>query len=168
MGGILRKDIILLLLTLLFFSALSAQTDKEDLPQWVQVPSPINSDLKFITFFKPGQGIACGKQLLIYRDRQWIKYHSQPPVPVDLCFPLDTQSIFVTTITKFQESELYFGKDNHWEKVWTPLANTISALYFNDRENGIIAGMGEIALLKNNRWQWIHPPNNSGNYFCSN
>jgi enediyne biosynthesis protein E4 len=155
-----RKDIILLVFAFFLYTGISAQTINKVSHKWVQASSPVNGDFKFITFFKPGLGVASSKQLLIYKDGKWVKYPAQPPAPVDLCFPLDTNTFFVTTITKFQESELYFGKNKQWENIWTPIANTISAMYFTDRRNGIVAGMGEIARLKNNNWHWLSPPNN--------
>jgi hypothetical protein len=51
-----------------------------ELPDFVEIPSPVNSDLKFITFFSSESGLACGKQILIYKNGRWEKYASQPPV----------------------------------------------------------------------------------------
>jgi len=135
---------ILFALILALFSCLYIQADEKNDLKWTQMPSPVNSDLKFITFLTPEYGIAGGKQLIIYKKGQWVKYASQPPVAIDLIFPLDTNSIFITTQTKYQESELYFGKGTQWEKVWSPLVDSVTAMYFTDRNNGIVAGMGEI------------------------
>lgn len=141
------------ILTLLSF--LHVQADEGDSLNWISVSSPINSDLTYINFLSPDYGIAAGNQIIIYKNGHWIKYPGQPPTPVSLIFPVDTIQIFITRKTKYQESELYFGDGQHWEKRWTPLANTIMAINFTDRNNGIIAGIGEIAVLKNNQWHWL-------------
>ena len=154
------KGKILFAITLTLLSFLSVQADEDNSYKWAQVPSPINTDIRFITFFSSDNGIASGKQLIIYRKGRWVKYANQPPVAIDLIFPLDTNSIFITTQTKYQESELYFGKGRRWEKIWSPLANSVTALYFTDKNNGIVAGMGEIAVLKNSRWHWLPPVDN--------
>ena len=102
--------------------------------------------------------MACGKQILSYLDGRWQVYPDQPTASVGLFFPLDSNTFFVASHTKYQESDLYFGKGQHWKKIRNPLANTISSMYFTDSVNGVIAGLGEIALLRNNRWQWLPPP----------
>jgi signal transduction histidine kinase len=143
-----------------FLSFLFAQVRGDTLPDFVEVSSPVNSDLKFITFFSSESGLACGKQILIYKNGRWEKYTSQPPVSVDLIFPLDTNSFFITSRSQFQESELYYSKDGHWKKRWHPLANSILSMYFTDSINGVITAPGEVAILKNNHWIRISPPGN--------
>lgn len=153
-----RRIIIALIFT--FLPVIFMLADGVDSSKWVQINSPVNSDLKFIAFSSPRTGIACGKQILIYKNGVWLKYPAQPPVSIDLFFPLDTNSFFITSKTKYQESDLYYGNRKHWNKIWIPLANVISSMYFTNRENGVIAGFGEIALLRNNQWQWLPPPTN--------
>ena len=156
----INRETIILWVILLFFPVLSLKAGETDFPTFTCVFSPVNSDLRFITFFSPEYGMASGKQILVYKNNRWTKYASQPPVAVDLIFPLDSNSIFVASRTKFQESELYFGNGRHWEKIWFPLANSIAAMYFTDRNNGVVAAMGEIAVLRNNHWKWLPPPSN--------
>lgn len=158
--AVFEKRIIKVAFIFIFFPILLTQANEVTSLKWLQVSSPINSDLKFISFFSPQTGIASGKQLLFYKNNKWFKYPTQPPVSINLAFPLDTNSFFIASINQYQESDLYYGDGKHWEKIWTPLANVISAMYFTNSENGVIAGLGEIVLLKNNQWKWLPPPTN--------
>jgi len=153
-----RRIIIVIIITLL--PAIYTMADGLDSSKWIQTTSPINSDLKFLTFSSPQTGIACGKQILFYKNDEWHKYPAQPPVSIELVFPLDTNLFFIASKNKNQESELYYGNGKHWKKIWIPLANVISSMYFTNKENGVIAGFGEIALLRNNQWQWLPPLSN--------
>lgn len=151
----------LILISFVLFSVLNAQPENSNKPNYVLAPSLVNSDLKVIHFFSSENGVACGKQILIYKKGEWIKYPKQPPVEINLFFPLDTNSFFITSDNKYQESDLFFGENGKWNKVWIPIAGNIFSMNFTDRENGVIAGLGEIVLLKNSHWQWLTPPTNN-------
>jgi len=159
-AGLTRKIYINVVVVFMLFQPLFILADGVDSSKWVQITSPVNSDLKFIAFSSPQTGIACGKQILYYKNNKWLKYSSQPPVSINLTFPLDTNSFFIASKNKYQESDLYYGDGKHWNRIWIPLANVISSMYFTNRENGVIAGFGEIALLRDNQWQWLPPPTN--------
>ena len=67
MGGyrqvLFRNRRIIIVLILTFLPAIFMLADGVDESKWVQITSPVNSDLKFIAFSSPQTGIACGKQI---------------------------------------------------------------------------------------------------------
>lgn len=155
-----RNRGIIIALIFIFLPVIILLADGIDSSKWMQINSPINSDLKFINFSSPQKGLICGKKMLFFKNNKWLKHPSQPPSPINLFFPVDSNSFFVTSKTKYQESDLYYGNGKHWNKIWTPLANIITAMFFTNKENGVIAGLGEISVLRNNHWQWLPPPTN--------
>lgn len=110
--------------------------------------------------FSQDEGVAAGKKLLFLQHGKWTTHSVQPPVPIDLLFAQNAHSLFISSQTKYQESELFFGDGKQWEEIAHPLANNIMAMYFKDKENGVIAGFGEIAVLENNKWKWLPVPVN--------
>ena len=74
--------------------------NEADSTKWIRVPSPINSDIKYISFSSSRTGIASGKQIILYNNNEWLKYSPQPPASIDLLFPVDTNSFYITSQTK--------------------------------------------------------------------
>jgi len=155
-----RNRRIIMSVVLALFSTLFLQAGRIDSLKWVQVRSPVNSDIKVITFPTPEYGVAIAKQLLTLKNGQWIKYPHQPPVSIDKAYFPDSHTFFIAHSTKYQESELYYGNGKTWNRIRHPLANAIFAMYFSDSVNGVIAGSGEIAVLKNGQWKLLPPPGN--------
>ncbi|MCB2207822.1 MAG: VCBS repeat-containing protein [Bacteroidetes bacterium] len=128
--------------------------------RWYRISSPVSFHLQDVIFSSHDSGIAYGEKILRYKNKKWSYSPFQPPVSINLLFPIDTQSFFISSITKYQESDLFIINGKHWNKIWHPLANTISAMYFTDTANGVLAGIGEVSLLINNQWQWLPSPTN--------
>jgi len=158
--SLIRKIYLSLTVFFVLFQPFLAKVFAEDSLGWYKTPVISNLDLKNVFFFSPESGIAYAKQILVFKNNRWFIYPFQPPKSVDNAFAIDSCTFFVSSKTKYHESELYFGKGQHWKKINHPLANAISAMYFTDSVNGVIAGVGEIAVLKNNQWRWLPPPTN--------
>lgn len=150
------KNNLLFFTVFLFVSSLSiGQTSQKY--TWSQVASPVYSNLHDLFLFSDQSGVASGDQILCLNNSIWKKIKIQPPKDVHLIYALDTNSIFVSTKTKFQDSELFYWNGKLWQELHHPL-NSISAMNFKDHHNGIIAGLGEIAILKNKKWKILSPP----------
>ncbi|MCP5063445.1 MAG: hypothetical protein GY936_13415 [Ignavibacteriae bacterium] len=128
--------------------------------KWIKKTSPIYSDLNNLFLFPNQTSIASGKQVLVLKNGIWQKMKSQPSSDINLLCAKSLESIFVTTKTEFQESELFYWNGKTWEEFYHPLANTIDAMRFTDTRNGVIGGLGEIAILENNKWKFLSPPTN--------
>ncbi len=128
---------------------------------WIQVEIPVNENITYINFFSKNYGIAAGKKLMEYHDNSWYNFENQAPKNIDAICALDTNSIFISHNTKYQESKLYYWNGKYWNALAQPLVNSISAMDFKDENNGTIAGYGEIALYKNGKWYKINPPSNN-------
>jgi signal transduction histidine kinase len=160
MKAFLKKSIYLIVSLFLFaFQLIYSQHTKK--LAWHFIDSPIYSDLNNLVLFSPNSGIVAGKQILILKNGQWEKMPQQPPSNINLLSANSLNSIFVTISTKFQESEMYYWDGNTWNNLYHPLANTISSMQFIDRNNGVICGLGEIAVLKNNKWEFLPTPTNN-------
>jgi signal transduction histidine kinase len=151
-----RKGMVIIFMTIFF--VLNTKGDTIAPLKWRSSPSHVNFNLQQIHFFPSQKAIANGSQILIYKNQEWTLFHDQPPVNIDILFPIDTQSFVISSNTDFQESDLYIRKNKQWQKIWNPIANVIYSLYFTDLENGAVSGLGEIALLKNGKWQMLPPP----------
>jgi len=153
---IFMKKLAIIALIILFGGTTKANVN--DSLHWTPVLSPINYDIKQIHFFTPETAVANGKQLLILNNGHWEQSKEQPPTDINILFSIDEQSLVMSSNTKFQESELFIKKNNQWGRIWNPMANVINSIYFSDFENGVIAGLGEIALLKKGQWEILPPP----------
>ncbi|MCD6543039.1 MAG: VCBS repeat-containing protein, partial [Flavobacteriaceae bacterium] len=151
----------LLFFTLVFFAFTFSigQTTQE--PIWSQSSSPIYSNLKDLFLFPNYTGVASGDQIIYLNKNIWRKMKIQPPRQVSFMYAIDTNSIYISSKTKFQDSEMFYWNGNLWKGVNHPL-NSISTMYFADQNNGVIAGLGEIAILKNKKWKILSPPTIKG------
>ncbi len=155
-----KGSIYLFLLYFLFqYNFSYSQTTKNT--KWYELDSPVYFDLNNLTLFTANSGIVSGKQMLFLKNGKWEKINFQPPFNINLLSAINFNSIYVTTITKFQESEMYYWNGKTWSNIYHPLANTILSMNFIDKNNGVIAGLGEIAILKNNKWKFLAPPTNT-------
>jgi len=146
-------------LSFLFLSNLLLSQYTDDY-HWNQVSIPDNSNLEYIKMFSATSGVVSGNKIMVLKDKNWTLLSKQPPIVVSRAFALDPNSIFVTNDNKFQESELLYWNGKDWKKVYHPLANSIISMNFKDEKNGIIAGYGEVAILKEGKWNLITPPTN--------
>lgn len=151
----------LLFFTFVFFTFTFSigQTTQE--PIWSQSSSPIYSNLKDLFLFPNYTGVASGDQIIYLNKTVWKKMKIQPPKHVSFMYAIDTNSIFISSKTKFQDSEMFYWNGKLWKGVDHPL-NSIGSMYFLDQNNGVIAGLGEIAILKNKKWKILSPPTIKG------
>lgn len=151
-----RVIIFLIHITIILFHInLFAQPKQNS--QDIRTTSPIITDLTKLTLFSSDSGIASGEQILKFDGKTWEKISAQPSMNVNLHSAINLNSIFVSAKTEFQESKLFYWDGKEWESIYHPLANTINAMKFTDRNNGVIAGLGEIAFLRNNKWKFLSP-----------
>ena len=143
---------------LLFVSFVNLHSQPKETLSWIKTESSTYSDLNNIVMFSPNSGIAAGKQIIQYVGNGWTKMTPQPPVEVNLISANSMESIFIASRNKFQESEMYYWNGKSWRKFYQPLANSINTMQFENEFNGIVAGLGEIAIKKNNKWQFLPPP----------
>ena len=125
---------------------------------WNTVQIKTYSDLKSIKMFSPESGIAIGKNLLLFNNGIWAEPENQLPIDIDLIYVIDTNCLFACSKTIYQESDLYYFDGKKWSNINHPLANNIYSLNFKNKNNGIIGGFGEIAFLKNKKWEFIDFP----------
>ena len=102
---------------LFFISTINLFSQTKYGNKWIQVPSPVYSDLHSVKVFSSKSGIAVGHQILILKDNKWIEMKNQPPVKITSIFTIDTNSIFAWSTNSFQESELYYWNGEKWEKI---------------------------------------------------
>ena len=157
----LKKRNIYFIFFLLFSSLNIIYPQQTKNLEWHQIQSPIYSDLSNIVLFSSNKGIIAGKQILVFHKSQWQKMPIQPPSNISLISASSPNSIFITINTKYQESQMYYWNGKTWINIYHPLANTISSIYFIDKNNGVIGGLGEIAILKNNEWKFFEAPTNN-------
>ena len=148
----------LFILVILFITSLKTFTQPTETPKWIRTESSTFSDLKKIIMFSPISGIAAGKQIIQYNGNSWEKIKHQPPVEISLIAANNRASIFVSSNNMYQESEMFYWNGSAWMKFYQPLANTITAMVFKDEFNGVVSGLGEVAVLKNNSWHFLTPP----------
>lgn len=136
------------------------QAQVQDPINCVKVASDINSNLTHIILFPSKSGIISSGKILVLENNKWNFLKKQPLLPVNLIDAKSKNSIFISCNTKNQESEMFFWDGKTWEKFYHPLANTITDIHFDNKSNGIICGLGEIAILQNNKWKFLTPPTN--------
>ena len=156
-----NKESLYLFFLYFLFSYHLGYSQTTETTKWHKIDSPVYSDLTNLTLFTYNSGTASGKQILFLKNDEWKKITSQPPFNVNLLSAINFNSIYVTTITKYQESEMYYWDGKNWSNIYHPLANVISSMYFIDKNNGVISGLGEIAILKNKKWKFLPPPTNN-------
>ncbi len=127
---------------------------------WNLETSPIYSNLKNLQFINDTSAIAFGNQVIVLKNNLWKLMSPQPDaVPSLICF-LSFNSVWVSTVSDYQESKLFFYNGKNWKEVFNPLANTVSSLKFKNKNFGVISGLGEIALYKFGKWKYLTPPSN--------
>ncbi len=131
-----------------------------DQPTWKQVESPTYSDLTCIKFFGRDLGLAGCDKILVCEKDQWSLLDPQPPVDIDKVFAFDSNAYYISSADANQESQLYYLNDGVWKMVPMPLVNVIGSMYFMDKNNGVVAGYGEIIRYINGKWKWLPPPVN--------
>ncbi len=134
---------------------------------WKLCNSPVYYDLKCVRFFNKNFGVTGCKKVFIFRNGEWKPAKKQPPVKIDLIDVIDTNTYFVSVANKMQESDFYRGGHGKWEKINIPFVNYIVSMKFLDSINGVIAGLGEIAVMKNGKWKVLVPPSNEMFISCT-
>jgi len=125
---------------------------------WKKYPSPVNSVLDHVILTSDESGFASGTQLLVLKSGEWARIKKPSSSFVSSLSILNSGDLCVGFPNKFQETDLYFYFNKSWEKIKHPFVSPISSTYFSDRSNGVIVGLGEICLLKNNIWTFLPPP----------
>ncbi len=120
--------------------------------------SPANSDIEGIVATSNDNVMAFGEDVILFKDSTWTRFPVQAPTHIEKFCAIDTNSIFISHNTKFQESVLYYFDGNRWTQVYHPLANSIVAMSFIDDKNGVLAGIGETAVLEKGEWHFLSPP----------
>ena len=151
-----KISFIVILLNLIFSNDISGQ---QQLFEQIYNP-PVYSDLHQIIPLNQDSLLVAGKTLLLYDGKNWKAFKKQPPCHIQKLFVVNTDCIFVTNATKYQNSDLWLWNGKHWQKLYHPVANTINDLYFTDAQNGYLVSYGEIVRLKNGIWQHLNPPDN--------
>jgi len=129
---------------------------------WQIISTPSYGNLNNIQIINDSTALASGKDLLLYKNHKWQLFKPQPPCHIAKMFALATDAIYITETTPNQNSNLYFWNGQHWKKIYNPVINNISDLYFSNTNNGLISSYGEIVQLINGKWQHITPPSNHG------
>jgi len=119
------------------------------------------SNLKCVRFFNDTTGLIGCSEILILENGKWEKLNPQPPVKVSVVFPFDYDSYYISSDNDFQESDLFYLENGKWLKKNHPLANNIYSMFFLDKNNGVLGGYGEVALLKHGRWSLLPVPVNT-------
>jgi len=153
----IEAKLISFILILIFTSTILAQPKYT----WNLETSPIYSNLNHLQFINDTSAIALGNQVIILKNNSWQLMQSQPDFDPSLIYSIDFHSIWISTITDYQESKLFFYDGNSWKEVFNPLANTVYSLRFKNKDFGVISGFGEIALYKFGKWEYLTPPSNN-------
>ena len=129
--------------------------------KWQLTGTGVNSNLSKIILFSSTSGVISGRDILLLENGKWELLKKQPPAIISLMDAQNKNSIFISSNTEYQESEMYYWNGMEWEKFYHPLVNNIYGMHFENKYNGIIYGLGEIAILKNSNWNFISPPTNN-------
>ncbi len=150
-------NIILYLWILVGFSHLSLGQNHL---YWHQIKPPLYTDFTQIATTGTDSLLIAGKKLLVYNQHQWRLFDPQPPCQIKKIRVIGPNQIYVSNVTPYQNSDLFFWNGKIWQKITHPLANNINDMFFTDAQNGALVSYGEIAILKNGNWQHLPPPNN--------
>jgi len=149
---------ILTVILLLSYSFVKSQNNKS----WQSIASPIYSDLKKIQFTSKDTAFISSKQLLVLKGNHCEKFPQQPPCDISKMYAVNSNCIFVSNETSYQNSELYKWNGVSWKCMYNPMANNISDMFFTDSKNGVLVSYGEIAQMIDGKWRHITPPTNRG------
>ena len=127
---------------------------------WHQIKPPLFADFTQIATTGTDSLLIAGKKLLVYNRRQWQLFDPQPPCQIKKMRVIAPNQIYVSNVTPYQDSDLFFWNGKIWQKIAHPLANNLNDMFFTDAQNGVLVSYGEIAVLKNGIWRHIPPPNN--------
>lgn len=127
---------------------------------WNLESSPIYSNLNNLQIINDTSAIALGNQVIILKNNSWKLMSSQPGAHPSLIYSFSFNSVWISTLSDYQESKLFFYNGINWKEVFNPLANTISSIKFENKNFGVISGLGEIALYKFGKWEYLSPPSN--------
>ena len=148
---------IIKIYSFLFACLIINNIDAQDL-SWKVYPSPISTDLTHIELASDSLGIAAGKQLIIWDNDKWREFKKPSSSKISSLTISSEGTIFVCSPNKYQESELFYLQKTNWKKMSHPLVSGINTIFFKNDNYGVIAGLGEIALLKNNSWSFLPSP----------
>jgi len=127
---------------------------------WHQIKPPLYADFTQIATTGTDSILVAGKKLLVYHQQQWQLFTPQPPCRINKMAVIGANQIYVSNTTPYQNSDLFFWNGKIWQKITHPLANIITDMFFLNAKNGVLVSYGEIAVLKNGKWQHLPPPNN--------
>ncbi len=133
---------------------------------WQTYHSPIYSNLSSIQANRDTLFVGSNKGILFKKpESKWQVLVTNNDISFDRIHIIHANQIYVAENTIYQESTLFFWNGMNWKEIETPIVNSISDMYFEDKNNGIITSYGELAQLKNAVWKHINPPTNK---FVSN
>jgi signal transduction histidine kinase len=124
---------------------------------WKIINSPINKNINQLFLFSDSSGVALGSKLLLLKGNTWNEINTIPSRISKLSVAEDG-TLFINNSNKYQESTLYYREGKDWKNLDHPLVSAVSDLYFRDKSNGIIAGLGEICMLNQNKWTFLPAP----------
>ena len=97
-------------------------------------------------------------KIFMQTDTTWEKANLPVTQNISLFCPVSKEDGWFTINTEINTSELYHVNQNRIEKIRSPFANEINAMYFAGKDFGIFAGWGELAAYAAGQFVKLPPP----------
>jgi len=144
-----------------FFSLVNGKEKKGDSgnPSWQSIDSPTKTTLNYVNIFSDNYGLIIGDKILESDGLKWSFAKYTPTIEkIDRFAVLNKDDYWISTLTIFNQSDLYHYKNSKWTKIVSPLANQITAMNFLSNGTGWVGGVGEIAFYNGKTWKYYSSP----------
>ncbi len=156
----LQKVIFLFILSFIIpaNSILAALAGNNSIAEFVRICSGSQATIRNIYSLDSNCYYFLADKIFLRTDTSWEK----PDLPVvkniSIFCPLAKNDGWFTVNNEINTSDLYHFNQNRIEKIRSPLANEINAMYFAGKNFGIFAGYGELTVFVNGQFIKIPPP----------
>ncbi len=127
-------------------------------PRWQLIESPTVYSITSVQMINSRAGFASATRLLTFDGTRWTFFQPQPPVPSIHRLLVENQhSVWIASVTRSYESELFHFDGTRWREIRHPLANMIENIALSQGKLWI-EGVGEMACLDGSEWiRVLHP-----------
>ncbi len=149
------------ILFIFFFSLVNGKEKKSNTgnPSWQLIDSPTKTTLNYVNIFSDNYGLIIGDKILESDGSKWSFAKYSPTIEkIDRFTVLNKDDYWISTLTIFNQSDLYHYKNSKWTKIVSPLANQITAMNFLSNGTGWVGGVGEIAFYNGKTWKYFSSP----------
>lgn len=125
--------------------------------EFTRINSSTRSNIRSITLVNDSKGYFLTDQLYELNGDTWKRLKFNDIEKIDLFFCFDSDDVWLTSNLKTSASDLFHYQNGHLEKIPSPFANEITAIFFPSKKLGFFAGFSEIAVLTNEGFHNLDP-----------